>query len=71
MSITEILEQAQALSPHERKQLAKLLIDSLDVPEDEGLHDILEFEGIAAHLADDEDPQAYINRMRAEWDDRP
>jgi hypothetical protein len=71
MTITDILEQAQALSPQERKELAKLLIDSLDVPEAESLHDILEFEGIAAHLADDEDPQAYINRMRAEWDDRP
>lgn len=31
MTITEILEQAQALSPEERKQLAKLLIDSLEV----------------------------------------
>jgi hypothetical protein len=31
MTITEILEQAQALSPEERKELAKLLIDSLDV----------------------------------------
>ena len=31
MTITEILEQAQALSPQERKELAKLLIDSLDV----------------------------------------
>lgn len=31
MTIAEILEQAQALSPEERKELAKLLIDSLDV----------------------------------------
>lgn len=31
MTITEILEQAQTLSPQERKELAKLLIDSLDV----------------------------------------
>lgn len=31
MSIAEILEQAQALSPRERKQLAVLLVSSLDV----------------------------------------
>ena len=32
MSIEEILEQARALAPHERKELAKLLIDMLDAP---------------------------------------
>ena len=31
MTITEIMQQAQALSPQERKELVKLLIDSLDV----------------------------------------
>ena len=31
MSITEIMEQAQTLTLHERKELVKLLIDSLDV----------------------------------------
>lgn len=32
MSVSEILEQAKALSPQERKELAKLLIDMMDVP---------------------------------------
>ena len=31
MTITEILEQAKALSPQERKELAKSLIDMIDV----------------------------------------
>jgi hypothetical protein len=31
MTITEILEQAKALSPHERKELAKLLIELADI----------------------------------------
>ncbi|MBC8100741.1 MAG: hypothetical protein H7Y11_14975 [Armatimonadetes bacterium] len=31
MTIAEILEQAQALSPQARKELAKMLIDTLDV----------------------------------------
>lgn len=30
MTIAEILDQAKALSLHERKELAKLLIDTLD-----------------------------------------
>jgi len=31
MTITEILDQAKALSAQERKELAKLLIDTLDI----------------------------------------
>jgi len=33
MSINELLEQAKTLSPHERKELAKLLIDTLGTDE--------------------------------------
>jgi hypothetical protein len=33
MTITEILEQAKILTPQERKELAKLLIDMLDAPQ--------------------------------------
>jgi hypothetical protein len=33
MSISEILDQAKALSVQERKELAKLLIDTLDMPD--------------------------------------
>ncbi|MBZ0298369.1 MAG: hypothetical protein K8J31_01455 [Anaerolineae bacterium] len=32
MTVAEILEQAKTLSAQERKELAKMLIDSLDVP---------------------------------------
>ena len=71
MTVTEIMDQVQSLSPEERKELANLLIDSLDVRTDIQLHSILEFEGVAAHLADDEDPQSYVERIRREWDDRP
>ena len=31
MTIAEILDQAKALSPQERKELVKLLVDTLDV----------------------------------------
>ena len=33
MTIAEILDQAKTLSPQERKELAKLLIDTLDISE--------------------------------------
>jgi hypothetical protein len=33
MTITDILDQAKALSPQERKELAKLLIDTLETSE--------------------------------------
>jgi hypothetical protein len=33
MAIAEILHQAKTLSMEERKELIKLLVDSLDVPE--------------------------------------
>ena len=33
MTIAEIFDQAKALSPQERKELAKLLIDTLDTSE--------------------------------------
>ena len=70
MSVAKILEQTKYLSRHERKLLAIQLIEGLEQPEGKK-HNILEFAGIAAHLADDEDPQAYVKRLREEWDDRP
>ncbi|MBX3085455.1 MAG: hypothetical protein KF716_27720 [Anaerolineae bacterium] len=33
MTITEIFDQAKTLSPQERKELAKLLIDTLEIGE--------------------------------------
>ena len=33
MTISAILEQVKTLSPQERKELAKLLIDMMDVPQ--------------------------------------
>lgn len=71
MTINEIWEQVKVLSPKERDELVRRLLSlPIDTPAAGQLHDILEFEGIAAHLADDEDPQAYVNRIRDEWNTR-
>ena len=71
MSVQEIVQEFRALSIQERKQLIKLLVDSLTEPQTELVktHSILEFEGIAAHQADDEDPQDYVNCLRSECDE--
>lgn len=72
MTVNEIWEQVKILSPEERDELIRRLLtlhaDTLMTDE---THNILEFEGIAAHLADDEDPQTYVNRLRDEWDKSP
>jgi hypothetical protein len=71
MTINEIWEQVKILSPEERDELVRRLLSlPSNTPAAGQLHDILEFEGIAAQLADDEDPQAYVNRLRDEWDTR-
>jgi hypothetical protein len=70
MTVTEMLDMARALSLTERKELVKGLVDLLDAPVAKPRkRRMSEFEGIAAHLADDEDPQDYLRRLRAEWDD--
>lgn len=72
MTINELWERVKILSPQERDELLQRLIAfHNDALSEKQLHDILEFEGIASHLVDDEDPQTYINRIRDEWDDTP
>jgi hypothetical protein len=71
MTIQEMIQEARTLSVEERKQLIKGLVDIVNEPaEPPKKHSILEFEGIAAHLADAEDPQDYLKRLRDEWDER-
>jgi len=73
MTIQEMIQEARMLSVDERKQLIKALVDIVNEPETAApkKRNIMEFLGIAAHLADDEDPQDYVKRLRNEWDDRP
>lgn len=68
MNLLEILEHAKQLTAAERRTLAKLLIDTLSIPDEGKTHSILEFEGMAAELNDGEDPQDYVRRIREEWD---
>jgi hypothetical protein len=73
MTIAEILHQAKKLSAQERKELVKLLVDSLDVPE--AVHRqqrrLSEMRGLGKEIWEGIDAQEYVNQLRSEWDERP
>ncbi|MEO8397858.1 MAG: hypothetical protein ABI700_33000 [Chloroflexota bacterium] len=69
MSVQEMIQEARALSPDEIKLLMRALIDMMPANAASKKRSIFEFEGIATHLADEEDPQEYLKRLRSEWDD--
>jgi hypothetical protein len=73
MTVAEIMEQAKTLSPTERKELVKLLVDSLDVevaPQPRKRR-LSELRGLGKEIWADIDVQEYLNQMRDEWDAHP
>jgi hypothetical protein len=73
MTMAEILHQAKTLSMQERKELVKLLIDSLDVPEAAPRQPrrLSELRGLGKEIWQGIDAQEYVNRLRNEWNERP
>lgn len=71
MTLDALAQEIRALSLQERKQLVTLILDTFTDVADTPTRDILEFEGIGAHLYDGTDAQTYVNQLRSEWDDRP
>lgn len=78
MTVMEIFEQAKALSVYERKELAKLLIDTLDVSESISrpktgaeitamLNEIGPIEFVDEHI---EDPVEWVKAQRRKEADR-
>ena len=70
MTVAEVLEQARALSPQERIELAKLLIDLLGVDTSSPQRRLSELRGLGKEIWQDIDAQEYVNQMRDEWDQR-
>lgn len=69
MTVAEIIEQAKSLSQQQRKELVKILVDSLGDDETESAlqkHSILELAGLGAEIWDGVDAQEYVNRLRDE-----
>ena len=71
MTITEVIQQAKSLSLQERRELVKLLNDSLQQVEEPQKHSILELAGLGVDVWKGIDPQEYIDQLRSEWDERP
>lgn len=69
MTIHDIMEQAQALSPQERKELVKLLVESISV-EASRPRRLSDLRGLGREIWQDIDVQTYINDLRDEWDRR-
>ena len=67
MTVAEVLKQARALSPQERKELTKLLIDLLAVDTPSPQRRLSELRGLGKEIWRDIDAGEYINQMRDEW----
>lgn len=71
MSATRVLQQAQALSPSERKELLRLLQEIIAV--DDGQkpkRSLRDLRGLGKETWQGIDAQEYINELRAEWTER-
>lgn len=71
MTIAEIMQQAKTLTSQERKELVKLLVDSLDVTEATLSYPqrrLSELRGLGKDLWEGIDAQEYVDQIRDEWD---
>ena len=69
MTITDILEQAKTLTPQERKELTKLLIDMMDGGDGPHQRRLSELRGLGKEIWQGIDAQEYVDQLRDEWDD--
>jgi hypothetical protein len=67
-TVAQILQQAKTLSAEERKELVKLIIDTLDTSQKRSLK---ELRGLGKDIWQGIDALEYVARLRREWDDRP
>ncbi|WP_119065699.1 hypothetical protein [Aggregatilinea lenta] len=72
MTLTEIVEQAKGLSRQEQKELIKLLIDALVLPETpktapQKSHRLSELRGLGADIWQGVDVGTYIDELRDGW----
>jgi hypothetical protein len=67
MSVSELLEQIRALPLDERKELMKLMVDTLtDVPKLK--RSLRELRGLGKEIWEGVDAQQYVDQQRDEWD---
>ncbi len=75
MTLEDILHEAQALSIRERRELIKMLVDTLGGLETSGpprkQRSLMELAGLGAEIWQGVDAQDYVSQLRSEWDHRP
>lgn len=73
MTLQEMIEKVPELTPEEQAQLMDVLAEQLNKPTQSKSEpkSLLDFAGIGSSLYDGTDAQAYVNKMREEWDHRP
>lgn len=71
MTLAEIIQQAKTLTPEERKELTKLLIDMMDAGQPPAQRRLSELRGLGKEIWQEIDAQKYVDHVRSEWDDRP
>ncbi len=68
MTVSEVLRQAKALSPLERKELLRSLHDLVAKDDQKPTRSLLELAGLGKEVWQEIDTDAYINELRDEWD---
>ncbi len=66
-------KHVRQLPPAERLKLITLIVDDLArryTLEEKPLHNIMEFYGVGRALPEGMDAQAYVNKLRDEWEER-
>ncbi len=70
MTVAEVLQQAKALSPRERKELIKSLLDLLAADAQGPKRRLSELRGLGKAIWQDVDAKTYIDELRDEWDQK-
>ncbi len=67
MSVSEVLRQAKALTPSERKELLKSLHELVAKDDRKPKRSLFELAGLGEEVWQDIDTDAYLNELRDEW----
>ena len=72
MTVEELyLQQIRSLPAEARLRLMALIAQDLAAQANRPKHRITELRGLGKEIWEGIDAQAYVNELRAEWDDRP
>lgn len=69
MTFAELLQEVKRLSAEEQQIIVQALLRDMAPDESASTkRSLREYRGVGAHLANGEDAQEHVARLRAEWD---